>query len=165
MENMFFDRLRAGEDGEYRWVYDTEHYHNYDYCLRWVKRIALITVPIGVVALVGGRNARPYGVVLFTGLCMILMPALLALFWRFFPPEPSYRMSEKELVIGPNVRRDSRKIFEFKDLRRVACFPEKDLLVLHFGIARVRVYVPKEDFELAQELLRARAPQGTEFLR
>lgn len=161
---MLFDRLKAGEDGEYRWVYDTEHYHNYDYCLRWVRRIALITVPIGVVALVGGRNARPYGVVLFTGLCMLLMPALLALFWRFFPPEPRYRLSDTELEVWPKGRRYDN-IYELKDLRRVACFPEKDLLVLHFGIARVRVYVPKEDFELAQELLRARAPQGTEFLR
>lgn len=164
MEGMLSDRLTLCQDGQYRWSYDLKAHHNYDLFIHWLKFIVPVTTPLALVVLIGGRNAKPYGPVLFFGAFMLLLPAFLALYWRYAASRTSYRLSDTELETWPKETM-VQSPYELKNLRSITCFPEKDMLLLRFTVARVRVYVCRDDYERVQDLLRERAPQGTEFFR
>ena len=160
----FPDRVEQFHDGQYCWSYDTRPRHHNDIFLHWLKIAMLAALPFALVLLLILLPYRPV-----TGaLCAVGLLAFVAMIqvlnWKVFYARLEFRMGEEEIETWPKPRH-STGIYPFKGVRRVRCVPDRDLIELKHRDANIRVYVPQEDYELVQEFIRSRVPEGTEFVR
>ncbi len=162
---MFREYIAPDFDGQYRWSYDMKANNNDDMLTYSLKWLLCFTVPFTVAILVTCFSTRP----LLSVVCCVVFNAVLlsipALSYKVLHTSLSFRLSEEEIETWPKRRRDSG-ITPLCIVKQIHLFPERDLILLRCGLlGSVRVYAPKADFEKVVELIRERAPEGTQFFK
>ncbi len=162
---MFSTSIVPDVDGQYRWSYDMKANNNNDMLFYSLKWLLCFTVPFTVAILVMCISTQPLLAVVF---CVVFNAVLLSipvLIYKVLHTSLSYRLSDEEIETWPKRRRDSG-ITPLKLVKQIHLFPERDLILLRCGFfGSVRVYAPKADLERLAELIRERAPEGTEFFK
>ena len=147
-------------EGVYRWTYKLKENGN-NAPLRTMVRICLaVSLPITLImlALIWSYGALQ-AVLSVLGLLAGLV-GLPVLIWILLPPNPSYKMTEKQIESWPKGK--GVNIHPFDGVKRVTLRPDIDRILLHEALGGLHVYVPREDYDFVREYILARVPQGTE---
>lgn len=158
----FGGRVALCDDGAYRWTYDIKANGNDDLFRFMVGVCLAVCAPIALIMLVLIWQYGAAQALLSVGGFLALTVLLPMLIWKLLPMDPSFRMDETEIETWPKGR--GQNIFDFRSVRRVEMRPDVDLIKLRFRLGALRVYAPREDYEMVREYILARVPREAEVL-
>ena len=157
----FPKRVTREESGAYYWTYDLKAHGNNEPLWFMLKICLAVAVPIDLIMLMLTWEYGPGQALLWNAIFLAGMVGLPALIWKLLPPNPSFRMDDKEIEAWPKGR--GQNIHAFKDVRRVSLRPDTHCIILKWHITALHVYVPPEDYGFVRDFIIAHVPEGVEM--
>ncbi len=153
-------KVQQGDDGAYRWTYDTKAQGNSQPRKTMVFISAAVFVPIALIMLFMTWQYGELQALLFCLGLLAIGVGLPALIWVLLPPNPSFKMTEAYIESWPKGK--GNNIHHYEGVRRVTMEPRVDRIRLKWAVTGLDVYVPREDYAFVRDYILERVPADAE---